>query len=268
MLNLGVYRLSVSAKGLVTVVAGKLERCLTLAVTPISNSVVVRTLPQNLDGVPGSTAEDLAVLRPVSIKEAIRRMAGFHIVDEDAMGLNLNIGLRGLNPRRSQRTMLFEDGAPIHLAPHGDPSGHYHTSVGLVEGIEASQILDGPQTVGGVVNFLIAPPPDRLRVNASAVVGNRDYRYFSGQLGTELGRVGLMGSLLYRKTDGVREKHSHEVNLAALKSVIRLNNRQSLMLKGAWYEEDSSYSEGGMGEAAQAIHTANLGEGVTLSTNF
>jgi len=304
-LSFGVYRLSVVAKGFTTAEttievnqAGRLERRLTLEVAPILNSLVVRTLPDNLDGIPGSTAEvtreDLALLRPVSIKEAIRRMAGFHVVDEDAMGLNLNIGLRGLNPRRSQRTMLLEDGAPIHLAPYGDPSGHYHTPVELVDGIEAikgsGQILHGPQTVGGVVNFLTAPPPDRLRVNASAVVGNRDFRSFSGQLGTVIGRVGLLGTLLHRKTDGVREKHAHEVNLAALKSVIRLGTGQSLLLKGTWYEEDSRYSEGGMGEAAfaanplgnpfnndrfqlnrkaaQAVHTANLGEGVTLSTNF
>jgi hypothetical protein len=125
---MGRYRVIVTAKGFapgqaeVTVSGpGRLEQRIALELAPIQNSVVVRTLPQNLDGVPGSTAEvtteELAALRPVSIKEAIRRMAGFHIVDEDAMGLNLNIGLRGLNPRRSQRTMLLEDGAPIHLAP-------------------------------------------------------------------------------------------------------------------------------------------------------
>jgi Fe(3+) dicitrate transport protein len=303
--TMGRYRVIVTAKGFapghaeVTVSGpGRLEQRIALELAPIQNSVVVRTLPQNLDGVPGSTAEvtteELAALRPVSIKEAIRRMAGFHIVDEDAMGLNLNIGLRGLNPRRSQRTMLLEDGAPIHLAPYGDPSGHYHTPPELVEGIEAikgsGQVLHGPQTVGGVINFLTAPPPDRLRVNAGAVVGSRDYRSFHGQMGTEIGRVGLLGTLLHRKTDGVRERHSHEVNLAALKSVVRLSTRQSLLLKGAWYEEDSRYSEGGMSEAAfaanplgnpfnndrfqlnrkaaQAVHTANLGEGVTLSTNF
>jgi Fe(3+) dicitrate transport protein len=302
---MGRYWVIVTAKGFapsqaeVTVSGpGRLEQRLVLELAPIQNSVVVRTLPQNLHGVPGSTAEvtteELAALRPVSLKEAIRRMAGFHIVDEDAMGLNLNIGLRGLNPRRSQRTMLLEDGAPIHLAPYGDPSGHYSTPVELVDGIEAikgsGQILHGPQTVGGVVNFLTAPPPDRLRVNAGAVVGSRDFRSFSGQLGTEIGRVGLLGTLLHRKTDGVRERHSHEVNVAALKSVIRMSTRQSLMLKGTWYEEDSRYSEGGMSEAAfaanplgnpfnsdrfrldrkavQAVHSVGLGEGVTLSTNF
>jgi Fe(3+) dicitrate transport protein len=44
------------------------------------------------------------------------------VVEENASGMRLNIGVRGLDPRRSARVLLMEDGVPIALAPYGDPS--------------------------------------------------------------------------------------------------------------------------------------------------
>jgi Fe(3+) dicitrate transport protein len=301
----GEYQLRISAAGFeelraeVTVGAGGGgSRRFVLQVAPMASSIVVNTLPRNLDGVPGTTAEltaeDLAALRPFSVKEAVRRMAGFHIVDEDAFGLNLNIGLRGLNPRRSQRTMLMEDGAPVHLAPYGDPSGHYHTPPEITEGIEAikgsGQILHGPQTVGGMLNFRTAAVPEKLRARLQAVVGNRDYRSFMGQAGNTWGRVGLLGSFVHREGDGVRIGHGHRVDQGLLKTHIRISPAQTLLLKGGYYQEESRYSEGGMSQAqfaanplgnpfgndrfqldritAQAIHTLDVTEGVRLSTNL
>jgi Fe(3+) dicitrate transport protein len=73
---------------------------------------------------------------------------GVHVVDEDALGVNLNIGARGLDPRRSSRTLLLEDGMPIHLAPYSDPSAHYHPPSERVERLEvlkgSGQVVHGP----------------------------------------------------------------------------------------------------------------------------
>ena len=169
-----------------------------LQLTQVGSSIVVKVLPGSLDGVPGATdtitREDLDVLRPLSVKEALRRVSGIHVVDEDAFGLNLNIGLRGLNPRRTQRTLLLEDGVPIHLAPYGDPSAHYHTPPELIESVEilkgSGQIAHGPQTVGGMINFVTQPPPNRTRGIVAVQGGNRDYRSLLGRVWTGRGPGG------------------------------------------------------------------------------
>ena len=91
------------------------------------NKVTVKgILPEKLEAVPGSfNVIDQKVLeerRPVSIKEALNNVPGVNVVGEDSMSLNLNIGVRGMNPRRSARTLLMEDGVPIFFAPYGNLS--------------------------------------------------------------------------------------------------------------------------------------------------
>ena len=94
----------------------------------ISSSI----LPSQMEHVPGSTAvideKALEAQRPFTVKEALRSVPGVHTVDEDTFGLGLNIGIRGLDPRRTSRTLLLEDGMPLFLAPYGDPSAHYSTA--------------------------------------------------------------------------------------------------------------------------------------------
>ena len=95
----------------------------------VDKVIVNGILPDRLEAVPGSfnviDKKQLEERRPVSIKEALSTTPGVNIVGEDSMGLNLNIGIRGMNPRRSARTLLMEDGVPIFFAPYGDPSAHY-----------------------------------------------------------------------------------------------------------------------------------------------
>ena len=78
---------------------------------------VVGILPEKLEAVPGSFAvvdqKQLEERKPFTIKEALREVPGVHVVGEDTFGLGLNIGIRGLDPRRSSRTLLLEDGMPL-----------------------------------------------------------------------------------------------------------------------------------------------------------
>ncbi|MDZ4098455.1 MAG: TonB-dependent receptor plug domain-containing protein, partial [Methylophilaceae bacterium] len=95
----------------------------------VTDTIAVKgILPDNLEAVPGSfnvvDEAELEARRPFSVKEALNTVPGIHIVGEDSFGLGLNIGIRGLNPRRTSRTLLLEDGMPLFLAPYGDPSAH------------------------------------------------------------------------------------------------------------------------------------------------
>lgn len=295
----GPYRLTALRDGFetverpITVLPGvKVEVTVTLTLAPVTDSVIVSILPENLDGVPGSTfrvsLEDLAAARPFSIKEALRHSPGIHVVDEDSFGLNLNVGMRGLDPRRTQRTLLLEDGVPVHLAPYSDPSAHYHTPPELIQSVEivkgSGQIVHGPQTVGGMINAVTTTPAEGRRADLGLVLGNRDFRAFDAKAGTRT----LQGHVIVREGAGVREHHGHQILHTGGRALFRLSSGQTLQAKASYYEENSDFTEAGLNQArytanplgnpfrndrfelrrtaAQGIHTLTLNDSATLAT--
>lgn len=219
--------------------------------------VVKGILPENLESVPGSYAivdeKELEVRRPFSIREALNTVPGVHIVaGEDPMSLGLNIGIRGLDPRRSSRTLLMEDGMPLFLAPYGDPSAHFSTPLQRLQRIEvvkgSGQILYGPQTIGGMINFVTKPvPKDGLQGSVQAMAGNNDFTGLHANLGYGGERGGIMLDALQNKGDGVRDNHNFDVQEFTLKGQLNLTERQTLIGKLSYYEEDSNVSETGLG---------------------
>jgi Fe(3+) dicitrate transport protein len=130
--------------------------------------VVVIGSREALTRIPGSGQivdhDAIVESRVFTINEALRKVPGVYARDEEGMGLRPNIGIRGLNPTRSSKVLLLEDGLPLAFAPYGDNATYYHPPVERFERIEvlkgAGQIEFGPQTVGGVINYITpsAPP--------------------------------------------------------------------------------------------------------------
>jgi Fe(3+) dicitrate transport protein len=222
-------------------------------------AVVVRgILPDNLESVPGSfnviDEEDLIERRPFSIQEALISIPGVNIVGENAFGLGLNIGIRGLNPRRTSRTLVMEDGVPLQLAPYSDPSLHLTTPIERIQRIEvvkgSGQILYGPQTVGGMINFVTRPvPTDGFQSSVQAMVGNQDFTglYANVGYGTEQG--GFMFDVNQKKGDGIRKNHEFDVLDVTFKGQLNISERQKVIAKIGYYEEDSNVTETGLGAA-------------------
>lgn len=212
-------------------------------------------LPSNIENLPGSssvlTRTDLDKREPFSILEVVREVPGLHVVSEDAAGTHLNIGLRGLNPRRSSRTLLLEDGAPtVFFAPYGDPSAHYSTPLERIERVEvlkgSGQILYGPQTLGGMVNFVTKPvPKDGFEGSAKLSVGNQGYRGAHLNMGTGSEQGGVMIDLLKRQGDGIRAQHDFDVQDVTIKGQLNINSQHTLTAKYTRFEEDSLFSETG-----------------------
>jgi len=262
-------------------------------------------LPGSLETLPGSSfvlsRDDLQARNPFSIIETIREIPGLHVVGEDVAGTHLNIGLRGLNSRRSSRTLLLEDGAPtIFFAPYGDPSAHYSTPLDRVDRIEvlkgSGQILYGPQTMGGMINFVTRPvPTDGTRGSIKISGGNRGYYdgHFSVGSGTENG--GLMIDVLKKQGDGIRREHGFDLQDVALKGMYKIGSNQRITGKYSNFQEDSRFSETGLTAAeyranplgadgtladlrqerftmkrdmAQLIHELDLNEKAKLSTQL
>ncbi len=83
-----------------------------------------------LTGIPGSAdvidRETLERSRVFTVNEALRKVPGVNVRDEEGLGLRPNIGIRGLNPTRSTKVTLMEDGVPLAYAPYGDNASYYH----------------------------------------------------------------------------------------------------------------------------------------------
>ena len=140
-------------------------------------------LPEQLERLPGSvgivSATTLQESHVLTTDEALRKVSGIHTRAEEGFGMRPNIGIRGLNPTRSTRVLLLEDGLPLSYAPYGDNASYYHPPVDRFESIEvvkgSGQIVYGPMTVGGVINYVTPPAPDRRAGSLTLTAGNRAY---------------------------------------------------------------------------------------------
>src|SRR5687767_7124710 len=109
-----------------TVDAQKLEDQKALRV-PLTE--IIGTSPNALEHIPGSgrvvTKESIERNRRFTINEALREVPGVNVRDEEGFGLRPNIGIRGLNPTRSSKIHIMEDGVPIMLMPYADQTSYY-----------------------------------------------------------------------------------------------------------------------------------------------
>lgn len=213
-------------------------------------------LPEKLESVPGSfdliSEEELEARLPFTIKEALASTPGINIVGEDAYGFRLNIGVRGLNPRRTARTLLLEDGMPLFLAPYGDPSAHFSTPLDRVQRIEvvkgSGQILYGPQTVGGMINFVTRPvPTEGIHGRVTGTIGNNDFRGVHANIGAGGERGGVMLDVVQKRGDGIRNNHDTDWREYTLKGQLNINDAHTLTAKVSYVDEDSQQSETALG---------------------
>lgn len=227
----------------------------------IERITITHILPESPQLLPGSAhvidQEEIQIQRPFSVKEVLENVAGVNVVTEDVVSARLNIGIRGLNPRRSSRLLLLEDGVPLFLAPYGDPSASYSPPIEDLERIEvikgAGQILYGPQTIGGMINFVSLPvPTDGLSGMIQGEAGNNNYQSGYTRLGLGNSKGGVVLSALDKRADGIREHHTLNIENYSLKGTWQIDNHHGVTAKIARFEESSRQSETGLSAAEYA----------------
>lgn len=214
---------------------------------------VTGILPDRLEAVPGSFQvidEDyLETRRPVSIKEMMHTVPGLNVVPDGSMSFDLNIGIRGLNPRRGAKAMIMEDGMPIQLGPYVDPVNHYAPPASIIDRVEvikgAGQILHGPQTLGGAVNFITKPVPRNGEVEGSvtSAFGNQDYQFLNGNVGFGNDVGGIMMDFSQRKGDGIFSGSEYDVKEYRFKGELDITDRQTVMVKYTYTDDDRNQTE-------------------------
>jgi Fe(3+) dicitrate transport protein len=208
---------------------------------------VVGVAPRALDRVPGSAnvvrREDLTQLAPQNGGDVLRTVPGINVVSEDGMGLRLNIGVRGLDPNRSRKILVLEDGMPVSLNPYGSPELYYTPPIERMERVEivrgSGQILWGPQTIGGVVNYITREPPRRPTVTADLRYGSYGYLLAQASAGATHGSIGWRVDVIHRRFDGPRNLDLALTDVAT-QLRLQLSPRSILRLKLDFYDESSA----------------------------
>jgi Fe(3+) dicitrate transport protein len=213
--------------------------------------------PASLSNIPGSgeVIDSVALVRArvFTVGEALRKVPGLTVRDEEGFGLRPNIGVRGLNPTRSSKVLLLEDGIPFVIAPYGANESYYHPPIDRFQRVEvlkgSGQILFGPQTIGGVINYITPVIPKRPEAAVAITPGNRDY--FNGRVsaGASWGRAGVLAEYMRKQGDGARENVGSKLDDASLKTAFNLGDRHTLTLRGNYYRERSNVTYSGLTES-------------------
>jgi Fe(3+) dicitrate transport protein len=209
---------------------------------------------QNLSGTAHILKqEDLFQSHVFNVNEALRKIPGVNVRDEEGFGMRPNIGIRGMNPTRSTKTLLLEDGIPLSYAPYGDNASYYHPPIERFSSIEVlkgpNQILFGPQTISGTINYLTPNPPVKPGGSLSFTGGNRDFYNGHFNYGGTLGKFGGLIDISHKESQGARDNTHSEINDFNVKGVYELDAHNALTIRGNYFEEDSQVTYSGLTDA-------------------
>ncbi len=213
----------------------------------VGGSARARQIPGSLDVLDQETLEGNRVFQ---VGEALRKVPGLNVRDEEGFGLRPNIGIRGLNPTRSSKVLLLEDGIPLTYAPYGDNASYYHPPVERYSGIEvlkgSGQILYGPSTVGGVINYLTPDPPSDFRGSVTFRGGNRNFFEGGASVGGTWRNLGLLLHYLRKQGDGARDNIRPGVDDLNFKGTATIGSRHAFSFRTSYYHEDSNLTYSGL----------------------
>jgi Fe(3+) dicitrate transport protein len=207
----------------------------------------------SLQKIPGSgtvvTGKEIEHAQPNDVGELLRRVPGLQVRQEEGGGLRLDVGVRGLDATRSRRVLVLEDGIPVAINPYGEPDLYYAPPVERMRGIEvvkgSGSILFGPQTVGGVINFLTLLPPEKRVVRVEAQGGARAFAKILGTYGDAVGDTRWIVQGFFKRGDGFRDEAFHAVDVLA-KLATSVGKTGELTAKVGFHDEGSNSTDAGL----------------------
>lgn len=144
-------------------------------------------------------------------RQVLSRVPGLNL-SEDATPL-VSIGYRGLDPHRTQYTLVLKDGIPIAADMFGYPENYYLPPIDSIEDIEfihgGAALLYGPQP-GGALNYITKKPnPDRVfSLYSNQSFGSDDYYSTYNAVSGTADKLGYYVYYYQKQGDGFREENS------------------------------------------------------------
>ena len=155
--------------------AGAKARAEQSAQTPVNPTSLI---PQNLEGFSAAgthlTPDVIQERQPRNLNEALTRVPGVIVINDDANAHHGGIGVRGSPARRSRKMLVMEDGHAVNLALWLDPSVHYWAPIDRLESVEVIRgtvITHGPNNNFGVINARNLSPFGPEETVVSSAIG-------------------------------------------------------------------------------------------------
>lgn len=193
--------------------------------------------------------QDLESAHVMTTNEALRKVPGVVVRDEEGFGIRPNISIRGLNPTRSTKVMLLEDGIPLAYAPYGDNASYYYPSIDRFSRIEvqkgANQVKFGPQTIGGVINHITPDAPEEFAGWGSVMFGNRDYT--NARL--NVGGNGMLLDYTHKSGEGNRDNTNLNIDDLNFKFTKAINDFHAVTFRANYFSENSQVGYSGLTRA-------------------
>ncbi len=194
------------------------------------------------------------LIRPVGTQELLELVPGINGYADDGFGNSrLSIGIRGLNPRRSARVLILEDGVPIQPAVYIYPNVYYNPPSDRIDAVEvikgSAALRYGPQTMGGVINYTTRQPDGTHGLANQITLGNNGYYSAFSEwrgLGNEIATSDLQ--LLYKHGAGFRDNNTFDQANATVKTLFRISRDKTLYLKANGNFENSNATYTGLTE--------------------
>ena len=216
----------------------------------------VYKIPGTVDVINQQRMEEL---QPQSLQDVLKTVPGVNVRgDEGGLGSIPNIGIRGLNPSRSSKVLLLEDGAPIQPSLFISNASYYSPPVEQIGGIEvlkgASGLKYGPSNIGGVVNYLSKTPAPGFKLTGK--VGNYGYRLAELEAGGKSSSNGAIGgiNLIQSESNGY-QGNGFKMYDILVKGGMEIAQNQWLSLKYTHYDNNINTSYVGLRPNQYSTHS-------------
>ncbi len=234
------------------------ERSVDSAQSPINplNGIAPGNLQDFSEAGSRVTRQQINQQDPLTTNDILTRVPGVAVVNDDGIGNQGGIGIRGSNPRRSRKILVMEDGQSINMSLYIDPSVHYVPPPDRIEAVEVikGSIVYAPNNNFGAVNFRNLQPfgPNETVVSgeggAVALEGAGDdgsaakwhvhNRQTSGNWGTV---VSYTGANVQGTWDTERLRYNDFYAALGWK-----NSKADFVFSGAYMRQRDNYDEGNL----------------------
>lgn len=239
----GKYRVSISFIGFedyrenVVIDSGKsynLDAELTVQSIVMSRLEIIGDASAPYQKLPGAATvmdmQTIKLVNPLGTQEMLEHIPGVNGYADDGIGNSrISISVRGLNPRRSSRVLILEDGVPIQPALYVYPNMYYNPPAERIDRLEvikgSGAINFGPQTMGGVINYFTRRPRNEFGGLLKVSGGENGYASVFAEVGgSKNEKLKPEIQLLFKRGDGFRQNNGFE----QLNATAKLNYFPSL----------------------------------------
>lgn len=187
----------------------------------------------------------------------LRRVPGVFILPENGNDGRIHVGIRGADPRRSGLTTVLIDGIPAAEAPYGNTdvdampiTMERISRIDVIRG--GASIRWGPNSAGGVVNFITEPVPEVETVRFGTRWGSDDDRSLWTSAGGTWDRFGALVTIVEKAGDGFRDNSDFTILDGSGKFRFALNDTDTISGSISRYTELDARQPGGLTGAAYA----------------